>query len=272
MSGVVHGGRLSLPLRARGDEKAAVVLACSEESNLKAFLLAAGHGTRLRPLTDKIPKCLLPIRGIPMLQIWLEACSYFGIEEVLINIHAHAEAVHEFLRKHPHSSKVRVVEEKELLGSAGTLLKNREWVGSEDFFWVFYADVLNQVDFSAMLRVHQARRPAATLGASCVPDPSRCGILDILEDGTVVDFVEKPVYPRGNFAFSGLLLGTQSLLDAIPLKQPADLGFDVLPRLVGKMVAYPISTYLLDIGTMENYEMAQSTWPASYPSLGKLND
>jgi UTP-glucose-1-phosphate uridylyltransferase len=98
MSGVVHGGRLSLPLRARGDEKAAVVLACSEESNLKAFLLAAGHGTRLRPLTDKIPKCLLPIRGIPMLQIWLEACSYFGIEEVLVNIHAHAEAVHEFLR------------------------------------------------------------------------------------------------------------------------------------------------------------------------------
>ena len=258
---MVRVGRLSLPLRVRGDEKVAAVLACSEESKLKAFLLAAGHGTRLRPLTDKIPKCLLPIRGVPMLQIWLETCSHFGIDEVLINIHAHAEAVHEFLRKHPHGSKVRVVEEKELLGSAGTLLKNREWVGSEDFFWVFYADVLNQVDFSAMLRVHQARRPAATIGAYRVPDPSRCGILDIVEDGTVVDFVEKPVRPRGNLAFSGLLLGTQSLLDAIPLKQPADLGFDVLPRLVGKMVAYPISTYLLDIGTMENYEIAQSTWP-----------
>lgn len=228
---------------------------------VKAFLLAAGHGTRLRPLTDKTPKCLLPIQGVPMLQIWLETCNRFGIDEVLVNIHAHAGAVNDFLRKHPHAGKVQVVEEKELLGSAGTLLKNREWVSSEDFFWVFYADVLNRVDLAAMLRLHQARNPAATIGAYRVPDPRRCGILDIIEDGTVVDFVEKPVHPRGNLAFSGLLLGTQSLLDAIPLKQPADLGFDVLPRLVGRMVAFPISTYLLDIGTMENYEVAQRTWP-----------
>ncbi len=196
-----------------------------------------------------------------MLQIWLEIFSHFGIDEVLINIHAHAGMVQEFLRKHPHGNKVRVAEETELLGSAGTLLRNREWVDSEDFFWVFYADVLNHVDFSAMLRLHQARRPAATIGAYRVPDPSRCGILDIVEDGTVVNFVEKPVRPRGNLAFSGLLLGTKSLLDSIPLKQPADLGFDVLPQLAGRMVAYTISTYLLDIGTIENYEKAQSTWP-----------
>lgn len=246
-------------------EEVLLVSACDKVTQLKAFLLAAGHGTRLRPLTDKTPKCLLPIRGVPMLQIWLETCSQFGIDEVLINIHAHAGRVHEFLRKNSHSRKVRVVEEKELLGSAGTLLKNREWVDSEDFFWVFYADVLNQVDFSAMLRLHQARRPAATIGAYHVPDPSRCGILDIVEDGTVVEFVEKPVRPRSNLAFSGLLLGTQSLLDAIPLKRPADLGFDVLPRLAGKMIAYPISTYLLDIGTMENYEIAQRTWPSLQP-------
>jgi mannose-1-phosphate guanylyltransferase len=202
-----------------------------------------------------------------MLQIWLDACSHFGIEEVLINVHAHAGAVREFLQKHPHAGEVRVVEEMKLLGSAGTLLKNRDWVGSDDFFWVFYADVLNQVDFSAMLRVHEARRPAATLGAYRVSDPSRCGILDVVEDGTVVDFVEKPVSPRGNLAFSGLLLGTQLLLDAIPLKQPVDLGFDVLPRLAGKMVAFPISTYLLDIGTLENYEMAQRTWPNSQSGI-----
>jgi mannose-1-phosphate guanylyltransferase len=196
-----------------------------------------------------------------MLQIWLEICRRFGIDEVLINIHAHAGAVHEFLRKHPHGGKVQVVEEKRLLGSAGTLLENRDWVGFDDFFWVFYADVLNRVDFSAMLRVHQARRPAATIGAYHVPDPSRCGILDVAEDGTVIDFVEKPIRPRGNLAFSGLLLGTQLLLDAIPVKQPSDLGYDVLPQLVGKMVVYPISSYLLDIGTIENYEIAQRTWP-----------
>jgi mannose-1-phosphate guanylyltransferase len=228
---------------------------------LKAFLLAAGHGSRLRPLTDALPKCLLPVCGTPILQIWLQTCHDFGIGEVLINIHAHAELVRRFLSNHASNTKVRVVEEKQLLGSAGTLLANYDWVQSEALFWVFYADVLNRVDLSAMLRVHQSRNLAATLGVYRVPDPTRCGIVDVEPDGTIRQFVEKPTKPSSNLAFSGLLIGTPRLLEQIPRKQPVDIGFDVLPLLAGKMLAYPISDYLLDIGTMENYERAQRTWP-----------
>ena len=228
---------------------------------MKAFLLAAGHGTRLRPLTDNTPKCLLPIRGVPLLQIWLETCRRFGIEEVLINIHARASAVYEFLKRHPCKTKVRIAEEAELLGSAGTIVENRRWVESEDSFWVFYADVLQQADLSAMFRLHQSRRPAVTVGAYPVPDPQRCGVLELDPNGTVLNFVEKPAHPRSNLAFSGILIGTRVLLDTIPVRRPADLGFDVLPQLIGNMVAYPISNFLLDIGTMENYELAQATWP-----------
>jgi len=79
----------------------------------------------------------------------------------------------------------------------------------------------------------------------------------------VSEFVEKPSQPRSDLAFSGLLIGTPELLTAIPPKHPVDLGFDVLPRLVGRMSAYPISEYLIDIGTMENYQRAQATWPGS---------
>ena len=239
---------------------------------MKAFLLAAGRGTRLRPLTDTTPKCLLPIRGIPMLQIWLEICRRFQISEVLINIHSHAKAVHNFLDRHPMRDKVCVVEEKELLGSAGTLSRNREWLANDELFWVFYADVLNNVDFTAMVDAHRMRRPAATIGVYRVPNPTECGILSLADDGTVTDFVEKPVRPRGNLAFSGLLLGTPMLLDAIPSQRPSDLGFDVLPRLVGKMIGYPISEYLLDIGTKETYAMAQKTWPESPEGREGAND
>ena len=66
---------------------------------MKAFLLAAGNGTRLRPITDKIPKCLVPIQGMPMLAIWLELCKEIGITEVLINLHAHADVVRTFLQQ-----------------------------------------------------------------------------------------------------------------------------------------------------------------------------
>jgi len=65
---------------------------------MKAFLLAAGNGTRLRPITDKIPKCLVPIQGTPMLAIWMNMCKELGITELLINLHAHADVVRTFLQ------------------------------------------------------------------------------------------------------------------------------------------------------------------------------
>src|ERR1700730_3670541 len=98
---------------------------------MKAFLLAGGLGTRLRPLTDSIPKCLLPVRGIPMLQIWFNLCRAYGIGEVLINVHSHREAVRQFLMRSKNDLKVRVFEEETLLGSAGTILANRDWVSDE---------------------------------------------------------------------------------------------------------------------------------------------
>ena len=147
---------------------------------MKAFLLAAGHGTRLRPLTDTIPKCLVPIRGVPLLGIWLELCRRHGIDEILINLHAHSEAVRAFLREHGDDLKVTVSEERVLLGSAGTLLANRDWVGSDPFFWVFYADVLTTANLASLREIHERNDShLATLGVYEVPDPRRCGIVSL---------------------------------------------------------------------------------------------
>jgi len=229
---------------------------------MKAFLLAAGHGSRLRPITDTIPKCLVPIKGEPMLAIWLQLCQKVGITEVLINLHAHADAVLEFLNNRATGSvRVHLAEEKQLLGSAGTLRANRRWVESEDLFWVFYADVLHRADLHAMLRMHRQHRLAATLGVYKVPDPSRCGIVTTNSGGVIEGFVEKPAHPTSNLAFSGLMIGTRAMLDAIPEGIPSDIGFHVLPKLTGQMLAFPIGDYLIDMGTLENYHHAQATWP-----------
>jgi mannose-1-phosphate guanylyltransferase len=229
---------------------------------MKAFLLAAGHGTRLRPITDNLPKCLVPIKGEPMLAIWLRLCENLGVTEVLINLHAHSDTVSAFLRHGRQSGvQVHLAEEKHLLGSAGTLHANRSWVEDEDLFWVFYADVLHRADLHAMLRMHRQQDLAATLGVYEVPDPSRCGIVTINADGVIDAFVEKPAHPASNLAFSGLMIGTRAVLDAIPNEVPTDIGFHVLPKLTGRMLAFPIRDYLMDIGTLENYQRAQITWP-----------
>jgi mannose-1-phosphate guanylyltransferase len=239
---------------------------------MKAFLLAAGHGTRLRPLTDNLPKCLLPIQGVSMLEIWLEVCRRNGIDELLINLHAHADAVREELNRHHHENglKVQLSEEKSLLGSAGTLRLNRDWVKSESEFWVLYADVLTNLDLRKMMEFHRRDRPAATLGLYQVSDPKRCGVVMFDEKNVILEFVEKPENPKSHWAFSGVLVGTRELLDEIPPDLPVDLGFSVLPKLAGRMLAYPINDYLLDIGTPENYQMAQKSWPGwSARSNGK---
>lgn len=231
------------------------------EQLMKAFLLAAGQGTRLRPITDKVPKCLVPICGVPMLKIWMEICRNAGVEEVMVNLHTHADSVRRWLGTNADGVRVRIAEETTLLGSAGTLLANRDWVATETCFWILYADVLTNTSLSRMLEFHLARQPAATLGLYQVPDPSRCGIVSFDEEMVIWEFVEKPAQPRSRWAFSGVMIGTPELINQIPSRYPADLGFDVLPQLVGQMLAYPISDYLLDIGTLENYQAAQNTWP-----------
>lgn len=230
---------------------------------MKAFLLAAGHGTRLRPITDTIPKCLVPIKGVPLLQIWLEQCAVYGIEEVLINLHAHRDLVSNFLKGSGTRTKVTVSQEEVLLGSAGTLRAHRHWVESEPYFWVFYADVLNCVDLARMEQFHRGKDVTATIGVYRVPDPSRCGIVVQDEEHMVRGFVEKPAHPVSDMAFSGIMLASARFLDEIPDNDPVDIGFHVLPRLVGRMAAYKIDEYLIDVGTMENYRLAQQSWPGS---------
>jgi mannose-1-phosphate guanylyltransferase len=229
---------------------------------MKAFLLAAGHGTRLRPITDALPKCLVPIQGTPLLKIWLELCRAAGVEQILLNIHAHAVIVEDWISKNDLGGmQIRLSHEPVLLGSAGTLSANRDWVGSDPDFLVLYADVLTNVRLRPLIESHRKLRPAATIGLYQVPDPTRCGIVVFDAENRVTEFVEKPSQPRCNWAFSGVMVAGQSLLEYIPDTRPADIGFHVLPQLAEKMRAYPLADYLIDIGTLDNYERAQHTWP-----------
>lgn len=227
---------------------------------MKAFLLAAGNGTRLRPLTNTIPKCMVPIRGTPLLGIWLEWCRKYGVSEILINVHAHADAIENYL-KSDFGVDIAISFEAELLGSAGTIYANREFVRGQEEFAILYADVLTNCAFDGMLDFHRKNRPPATLGLYSVRNPAECGIAELDGTGRILEFVEKPVQPKGNLAFSGLMIASSEVLDHLQNKIPSDIGSDLLPLLTRKMCGYPIRDYLLDIGSHEKYAEAQREWP-----------
>jgi len=181
---------------------------------------------------------------VPLLSIWLELCRRHGIDDVLVNVHAHPDAVRKHVTTTQNGVRIRLFEERTLLGSAGTVAANRDWVLHERLFWILYADVLTNMNLRALLDFHLARQTAATLAVYRVPDPGRCGIVTLNENGGVTNFVEKPPIPISNLAFSGVLIGTHQLLEEIPNRVPADIGFDVLSRMTNKMSAYEVSDYV----------------------------
>jgi mannose-1-phosphate guanylyltransferase len=191
----------------------------------------------------------------------MEICRRYGIDEILVNLHSQSQMVRDFLTTSTNGIRVRLFEEPTLLGSAGTLSANRAWVESESSFWVFYADILTTANLSRLADFHKQHKGAATLAVCRVPDPGRSGIAVVDEGGVVRQFIEKPANPPGNLAFGGILLARPELLESIPQQPQADLGRDVLPRLVGRMFAYLIEDYHLDVGTQESYLAAQTGWP-----------
>ncbi len=226
---------------------------------MKAFLLAAGEGTRLRPLTETTPKCLVPICGRPLLAHWFDLFRRHGIEEVLINTHHLADQVRAYVRS-VEGVRVSVTYEPELLGSAGTLRANRDFVKGEDAFFILYADNLTHANLNALAAFHQSHPGIVTMGLFETSAPRQCGIVALDSEARIVHFVEKPAHPKSNLANAGIFVAQPGLFDFLSDRTPLDLGHDVLPRLIGRMYGFRIREYLLDIGTLENYRKAQEEW------------
>jgi mannose-1-phosphate guanylyltransferase len=228
---------------------------------VKAFLLAAGVGSRLRPITDVTPKCMLEIGGRPLLDIWLDAFDRAGVDEVLVNLHHLPDVVGRHLAAHEGTPAVRAVYEPELLGSAGTLAANRKWVNGEELFLACNADNLTDFDLRTLVDAHLLHGPVATLTVFHSPNPSAGGVVEVDDVGRVTGFVEKPSQPVSDLVNAGMYAFHPSLLDEITGTPPKDIGYDLLPRLVGRARAVLVEGYFRDIGTPEAYRRACEEWP-----------
>ena len=229
---------------------------------MKAFLLAAGVGSRLRPITDTVPKCMVAIDGRPLIDIWLDAFSAAGVDEVLVNLHHLPDVVRRHLAARAGAPAVRTVFEPELLGSAGTLAANRDWIGEDEMFLACNADNLTDFDLGSLVDAHRRHRPVATLTVFRSDNPSAGGVVEVDGGGTVTGFAEKPDEPVSDLVNAGMYALHPGLLAEIDGPLPVDIGYHLLPRLVGRARAMLVDGYFRDIGTVDAYRRAQQDWPA----------
>ena len=231
---------------------------------MQALLLAAGLGTRLRPLTDHLPKCLVPIHGKPLLSYWLDRLLAGNIERVLINTHYLPDVVTEFVARSKWRERITLVHEDVLLGTGGTILQNRNFFGRDPFL-VAHADNLTQFDLAAFQARH-ANRPAGcemTMMTFETDAPQTCGIVEEDERGIVIGFHEKVANPPSNHANGAVYICEATVIDLLESlgKDTIDLSTEVISRLLGRICTFSNDGYHRDIGNLESLRLAEAEFP-----------
>lgn len=228
---------------------------------MRALLLAAGTGSRLAPLTEVLPKCLVPINGVPLLAYWLEALSACGIGDILLNTHYRADQVVRFVRQSRWADRVEIIHEDRLLGTGGTLIATRRKWQDDDLLMV-HADNLCHCDFASFLSAHR-RRPAdieATLMTFDTQTPSSCGIVTLSPDNRLTGFHEKHPDPPGHRASAAVFVlspAFASCLDDFSHRSEIDFSRDILPKHLHVFQAWHNDEFMSDIGHPASYLQAQ---------------
>ena len=230
-------------------------------NEVRALLLAAGFGKRLRPLTEQWPKSLMPIGDRPLLEYWLETLHSLNVSKVIVNLHHHSEIVQEFLSRPRFKDWVCPVFEETLLGTAGTFRANKDFF-QECTTLLVHADNWCQCDFADFVNFHQKYRPeycSITMMTFESPTPETCGIVETNNDGVVLAYHEKSRNSPGNKANGAVYLLEPVVLEWID-EHPdiSDFSTEVLPHFIGSIATWNNRGIHRDIGALPMLLLAQS--------------
>ena len=230
---------------------------------MKALLLAAGLGTRLKPITDTIPKCLVPINGKPLLQFWLEQLSNVGVTEFHINTHYFAEQVEAFAASMSADYNITLHYEPELTGTLGTLSNLSECLfNDEQSVLVAHSDNLIFCNWQAFIDYHKNSDSdlLGTMMTFTTDRPESCGIVETDSKQRLIAFHEKVNNPPSNHASGAVFLFRSSLQPLLSIPQmpvPAEISLSLIPLLIGRLNCWHNHDYLRDIGSPESLAMAE---------------
>lgn len=233
------------------------------KSGMKALILAAGLGTRLRPLTDAIPKPMIPIGGKPLLEHHIEHLAASGIKDICINLHYLPEHITDYFGDGANwGVQITYKFEPDILGTAGAIKNFQEQLS--DPFLLLYGDMLHRVNLSPLIACHKEKNGLGTLVVNKTDDPVIKDIVELGEDQRVLRLITKPhdITTLSPFQWNmqAIYVFSKKICDYIPAGRYVELDHEVLPEVIQrgeKLFDYETQEPIFDIGTWENYQKAE---------------
>jgi mannose-1-phosphate guanylyltransferase len=230
---------------------------------MQAIVLVGGKGTRLRPLTETVPKPAVTLVDRPFLAYMIEWLAGHGVDEVVLACGFLPDTLREALAGEEERAgvKIRYLVEPEPLGTAGAIRFAAGALGEEldERFLALNGDVLTDLDLTALQSAHEERAAQATIGLHSVEDASAYGLVRRGERGEVLEFLEKTGEQAPGEVNAGMYILERSVLELIAPGENVSIEHDVFPRLVGNgLHGLPLDGYWMDIGTPERY--LQASW------------
>jgi len=228
---------------------------------MKAFVMAAGIGTRLRPLTYSIPKPLVPIVNLPVIGHLINNLAKNGINQIVVNLHYYPKLISSYISDgEKWGVKIKYSYEKKLLGTAGGVKLQEKFF--DDTFIVTSGDGLSDINFKKLIKFHKEKKALATIVLKPIDAKLEYGVVEIDENNIIKNFYEKPSWNEvfSNLVNTGIYVFEPEIFKYIPKNKFYDFGKDLLPKLVKKSLSvygYIMEEYWCDVGNLSEYRKAQ---------------
>jgi mannose-1-phosphate guanylyltransferase len=225
---------------------------------VKAVVLVGGEGTRLRPLTETMPKPLVPLMNRAGLDHVLDHLVRHGVHEVILSSPYLEETFREFVTGRAGDPSITWITEREPLGTGGAIANAAGRLDAGEPFLALNGDILTDLDLTAMVVKHRERGATATIALTHVEDAHPYGLVPTGADGRVIEFLEKPTEPVPGNVNAGTYVLERSALDGWE-PRPASIERDIFPALIAEgrpLYGFVSTAYWIDLGTPEKYLQA----------------
>lgn len=232
----------------------------------KALILAGGKSVKMRPFTYELPKTMLPIKGVPILEHIINLLRSYDIRDIYISIGYLGDKIKmHFGDGSKFSVKIHYLEEEKDLGTGGALKKAIPEIGSDPFVMI-WGDVLADIDINDFSAFHLEDGPLVSIALTSVADPTEYGAVKIHRD-TMVEYVEKPRKgaTSSHLVSAGVYIVDPKVSKYFPKKSKFNLERDIIPKLIRdkKVKGYVFGGQWFDVGTPQIYQRAIKEWKES---------